>query len=78
MISFTESAFRHGLREEDIIRAWHTYWKQIIEEEEPLKVIRLGYDTRARLLEIGAQVARNGNIKIFHAMRARKRYIYTT
>ena len=69
------SAHKHGVQPEDILRAWERYVKQFIERNEPLKVIRIGFDSNARLLEIGGEIYADGSEKIFHAMAARKRYL---
>lgn len=69
------SAFKHGLDESDITAAWNAYLKQFIERDDPLKVIRLGFDNRGRLLEVGGEIYADGTVKIFHAMPARRRYV---
>lgn len=69
------SAQKHGIQLEDILRAWERYVKQFIERDEPLRVIRIGFDSNARLLEIGGEIYADGSAKIFHAMAARKHYL---
>lgn len=75
MLTILESARKHGIADEDIERAWNRYIQQITERDDPPKVIRIGFDTRARLLEIGGEIYPDGRGKIFHAMPARKKYL---
>lgn len=71
---FTDSAFKHGCEEEDILCAWNDYVAKFIEGEDPDKIVRLGFDTHTRLLEVGANIYPDGTVRIFHAMKARPRY----
>lgn len=67
------SAFKHGCSAADIEQAFTIYVCEIIENDDPRKVIRLGFDTSGRLLEIGAMM--EGEPRIFHAMKARSKYV---
>ena len=69
------SAFKHGIGTADIETAWTRYVRQFVERDDPLKVIRIGFDSRARLLEIGGEIYADGREKIFHAMPARRKYL---
>lgn len=69
------SAHKHGASSDDILQAWNRYVKQFVERDDPLKIIRIGFDSQARLLEIGGEIYADGSEKIFHAMPARKRYL---
>lgn len=73
MIRVLESAYRHGLDDEDILQAWDRHLAQFRERDEPIKYIRIGFDTKARLLEVGGEIA-GDTTKIFHAMPARPKY----
>lgn len=75
MIRILESALKHGIDEVDILQVWGRHLAQFREREEPVKYIRIGFDTKARLLEVGGEIYPDGSEKIFHAMRARNRYI---
>ena len=47
---------------------------EYVENEDPRKVVRVGYDTNTRLLEIGF-MDMGDSIVVFHAMKARRRYL---
>jgi len=46
---------------------------EIIEHDDPRKVIRLGFDTSGQLIEVGAMM--DDDVRIFHAMKARRKYV---
>lgn len=70
------SALKHGVDEGDAIQA--AQWAQWIEPVEddgwPHRELRLGFDTRGRLLETAVLVFESGNELVIHAMAARKQY----
>lgn len=69
------SALKHGLDEDDILQA--AYWAQWIEpldDDWPHRELRLGFDTRARLLETVVLVFESGNEPVIHAMPARRQF----
>lgn len=70
-----DSAFKHGVERSDIELAWSQFIRQFVERDDPLKVIRIGFDSHARLLELGGEIYADGREKIFHAMPARRRYL---
>lgn len=75
MIKILGSAYRHGLDDDDILRAWNYHIQEFFEGEDPEKIVRLGFDTHGRLLEIGGEIyPGGGGEKIFHAMPARLKY----
>jgi len=58
----------------DIEATWQQWLTDFIEDDYPVKVIRLGFDQAGRLLEIGAHTLEDeGRVIVFHAMPARKR-----
>lgn len=67
------AAFKHGCSAADIERAFTLYVCKFIENDDPRKVIRLGFDESGRLWEIGAMIG--DDIRIFHAMKARQKYV---
>ena len=71
-----DSAVKHGYTQRDVTHAWNDYLRYFKEGEDPDKVIRIGFDTHMRLLEIGANVYPDGTVKIFHAMKARPKYTH--
>jgi len=66
------SALKHGFVPEDAIQAatW-ALWIEDLDEESPTRQLRLGFDTRGRLLETVVLVFDSGNELVIHAMRAR-------
>lgn len=73
-VRIIDSANRHGVPREDITRAWAYFVTEFVEQEDPVKVIRLGFDTVGRLLEVGAVVNHTGEVIIIHAMTAKPKY----
>ena len=66
------SAFKHGIDPEDVIQAatWAT-WIEDLDDDSPARQLRLGFDTRGRLLETVVLVFDSGNELVIHAMKAR-------
>jgi hypothetical protein len=63
---------KHGISSGDAIEAatW-AVWIEDLDEESPARQLRLGFDTRARLLETVVLVFDSGDELVIHAMRAR-------
>jgi hypothetical protein len=66
------SALKHGLAREDVLQAavW-ALWIEDLDDESPARQLRLGFDTRGRLLETVVLVFDSGNELVIHAMKAR-------
>ncbi len=66
------SALKHGIDAEDAIQAatWAT-WVEELDDDSPARQLRLGFDTRGRLLETVVLVFDSGNELVIHAMKAR-------
>ena len=66
------SALKHGIDAEDAIQAatWAT-WVEDLDDDSPARQLRLGFDTRGRLLETVVLVFDSGNELVIHAMKAR-------
>ena len=74
-IEILSSAHRHKISDSDII---HSLRQSIYDETiqtDPNKTLSLGFDTKARLLEIIFHVITDNKIVVFHAMLCRKKYI---
>jgi hypothetical protein len=71
-VNIHPSARKHGLLDEDIRHAatW-AIWIVELDDENPGRELRLGFDTAGRLLETGVLVFDSGNQLIIHAMKAR-------
>ncbi len=70
------SALKHGVLREDAIQAatW-AVWIEDLDENSPARQLRLGFDTRGRLLETVVLVFDSGNELVIHAMKARPQMI---
>lgn len=67
-----DSALKHGIPPQDSIQAasW-PLWIDDLDEESPSRQLRLGFDTRGRMLETVVLVFDSGNELIIHSMKAR-------
>ncbi|MDP3208347.1 MAG: toxin [Rhodoglobus sp.] len=67
-----DSALKHGVLPDDAIHAatW-ALWIEELDDDRPARQLRLGFDTRGRLLETVVLVFDSGNEMIIHAMKAR-------
>lgn len=71
-----DSARKHGVEPEDAVYAatW-PIWTDELDEDSPARQLRLGFDTRGRLLETVVLVFDSGHELIIHAMKARPQTI---
>lgn len=71
------SALKHGVSAEDAIQAaeWSLWIEPLDDDGSPTRELRLGFDTRSRLIETVVLVYEDGNELVIHAMPARKKYI---
>ena len=74
-VEILPSAMKHGLNKEDILAALESSIHDEALQEDPNKTLIIGYDGKARLLEIIFHVVSDEYIVIFHAMKCRKIYI---
>ena len=74
-VEILQSATKHGLSEEDILIALKQSIYDEALESNPDKTLSIGYDGKARLLEIIFHVITDERIVVFHAMPCRKVYI---
>ena len=67
-----DSAQKHGVLPEDAIQAatW-AVWVEDLDEGDPSRQLRLGFDTHGRLLETVVLTFDSGNELVIHAMKAR-------
>jgi hypothetical protein len=73
-ITFNQSAFKHGVSEDDIRWAFlHPRYDGPIENMEN-KYIRLGFDRQGNLLEIMYNEFDEHSVNVFHAMKCRSIY----
>jgi hypothetical protein len=70
------AALKHGVHAEDAIAATTGYLVSVtIDESSPSRDLRLGFDTRGRLLETVVLIFDDGRQLIIHAMKARLAYL---
>lgn len=70
------SALKHGISETDGVEA--ATWPVLVmglDDENPQRVLRLGFDTVGRLLEVVVLLWDDGTEELIHCMRARKKYL---
>ena len=69
------SARKHGIADEDIRAAAEQYLiAYYIDDDQPARELRLGFDTRGRLLEIVVLMLDDEAELVIHAMKARPQY----
>lgn len=71
------SASKHGISEEDGIRAasFPIWVEPLDDDSKQWRELRLGFDSRARLLETVVVCASDGDELLIHAMKARTKYL---
>jgi uncharacterized DUF497 family protein len=74
-VKFNESAFKHGVTEEDIRGALSSVLFDEADRKASDKYLALGFDTNGNLLEVIYNIIDENTINVFHAMKCRKEYI---
>ncbi|UZN04195.1 toxin [Cellulomonas sp. S1-8] len=71
------SALKHGVAAEDAVQAaeWSLWIETLDDDGPPYRELRLGFDTRARLLETVVLVLDGVDELVIHAMPARRKYL---
>jgi len=74
-ISCTNSAFKHGISEDDIRHAVRCrLYEKPLNPNNDDKFLIIGYDRNLNLLEIIYRDVDQNTINVFHAMKCRKTY----
>ncbi|MEX5296271.1 toxin [Kocuria sp. CPCC 205268] len=69
------SARKHGIGDADIAHAaGSSLVAYRIDDDAPVRELRLGFDTHGRLLEIVVLLLDSGDELVIHAMKARPQY----
>ncbi len=69
------SAQKHGISEEDGIEAATRPLVSVpLDDEDPRRFLRLGFDSGGRLLELIVLVWDDGTEELIHAMKCRSQY----
>jgi hypothetical protein len=75
-VEIHRSARKHGISDHDIHAAGEQYLIAFtIDDDQPARELRLGFDTHGRLLEIVVLLLDNGTELAIHAMKARPQYL---
>jgi uncharacterized DUF497 family protein len=75
IIEFNNSAFKHGLTEDNIRHVmWHPLHEQLLESYVN-KWLIIGYDKAGSLVEVAYNIIDDDTVNVFHAMPCRKKYI---
>jgi hypothetical protein len=74
-IIFKLSAFRHGVTEAEIRRAFATAMYDSPMEDDEEKYLLIGFNTTENLLEILYNELDDGTARVFHAMPCRNKFI---
>lgn len=71
------SARKHGIDDADALQAaQNAIWIEPLDDDvEQWRELRLGFDTKTRLLEIVVVCSSDGDEVIIHAMKARTKYL---
>lgn len=71
-----DSARKHGIRDEDIRAAADSpILYGALDDENPQRVLILGWDDHGRVLELVVLIHDDGVEETIHAMKARRRYL---
>ena len=74
-----DSAFKHGIPEQDIAYVYEFAVNSLVLQVKPEKIMLFGFDTIGRGLEVGYIVSDQGEDIVIHAMKIRsvyKMYLY--
>lgn len=76
IVIIRQSARKHGVADDDIQSAFNTpILSGPLDDEHPQRVLLLGFDSRARVLELVVLHYDDGTAEVIHAMKARKSYL---
>jgi len=74
-IRYSNSAFKHGITETDILWAFKTIQYDAVLEEFTDKYLLIGFDKNANLIEILYNIVDDNVILVFHAMKCRSAFV---
>ena len=75
LVKFVPSAFKHGVTEANIRYAILNWKYDDVFEDDIDKHLLIGFDSNANLLEIMYNVIDEQNLKVFHAMKCRDKFL---
>ena len=71
---FTQSAFKHGITKGGVLKALNDCIYDETLLEIPNKTLFVGYDEKARLIEVICDIISEELVVVYHAMPCRKQY----
>jgi len=74
VIKFNRAAFKHGVTEADILRAFETYIYEDPVDGADNKYLLLGFNLNGNLIEVIYNRINEDSINVFHAMPCRKAF----
>jgi len=69
-----ESAYKHGISKVDILKIINEPTVAYIIRSEPVKKLLLGFDTKARAIEVITDTGTDGQDYVIHADKITKQY----
>jgi len=74
-IVFSESSFKHGVKEEDIRNAFSTIIYDEADIKDDSRFLAIGFDLRQQLIEVIYKIMEDNTVLVFHSMKCRKEYL---
>ena len=74
IIKFNRAAFKHGVTEADILRAFETFIYEDPVDDADNKYLLLGFNLKGNLIEIMYNRINEDAINVFHAMSCRRAF----
>ena len=74
VVKFNKSAFKHGVTEADILRAFETYIYEDPVDGADNKYLLLGFNIHGNLIEVIYNRINEEAVNVFHAMPCRRAF----
>ena len=74
-LKIIDSARKHGISDEDILYVISHALEVIVIDDEPEKILYIGFDRSLRILEVITVLKVNGEEIVIHAMKATQKVI---
>jgi hypothetical protein len=74
VVEINQSAFRHGVTDEDIHQALATVVFDGLLPQYANKFLLIGFDRNSNLIEVMYNIRKDGSYNVFHAMKCRKEF----
>lgn len=76
LVIIRRSGRKHGIADDDILAATESaVFTALLDDEHPQRVLVLGFDSHARVLELAVLRYDDGTREVIHAMKARRTYL---